>query len=106
MFRCRRLAVCLRLAVVAVYVKFLLTMDEDTGKLIDLVEARRALYDARDMDHANRKRIENLWIEVSIEMNWEVSECKRKWASLRNAYTRCLREERTKSSGSAGKKKK
>ncbi|XP_055849940.1 transcription factor Adf-1-like [Episyrphus balteatus] len=66
----------------------------DIVKLINLIKIRPGIYDNTQGDHNNRATVEALWKEVADEMNATPVDCKRKWASLRNAFSRDLRNER------------
>ncbi|XP_055906945.1 uncharacterized protein LOC129942154 isoform X4 [Eupeodes corollae] len=74
-------------------------------ELIELVKVRHAIYDFQADERNNRGNVDNLWNEVAIEMGATPSECKRKWASLRNALSRDLRNEKEASLNQSRKKK-
>ncbi|KAL1493625.1 hypothetical protein ABEB36_009325 [Hypothenemus hampei] len=81
-------------------------MEIDTEKLIILIEQRPAIYNFTIKDHHNREIIDKLWGEVAQETGAQVADCKTKWNSLRNSFTRYIREEKKTPSGSGVSKKK
>ncbi|CAD7004379.1 unnamed protein product [Ceratitis capitata] len=63
-------------------------MDVDALNLVKLVKARPAIYITKKQGDKAK-----LWQEIAAEMNWSVSECKKKWLCLRIAYCRYVRGE-------------
>ncbi|UXI16355.1 C1GALT1-specific chaperone 1-like [Sarcoptes scabiei] len=61
-----------------------------THKLIRLIRARPMLYNFEMEDYNNKIVAERKWLEIAMEMNASVSECKTKWNSLRTAYNTYL----------------
>lgn len=79
-------------------------MEIDAERLIALVALRPAIFDYTLKHHADRNVVRKLWDEVAVELKCSVNECKQKWTSLRNTYSRCFRDNQD-ASGSATKKK-
>ncbi|XP_026811171.1 uncharacterized protein LOC113552502 [Rhopalosiphum maidis] len=77
----------------------------DPETLITLVQQRSTIYDYKDKLHSNRDVQERLWKEISRILKAPVSECKTKWTTLCNSFSKQLREEKKLTSGSEATKK-
>ncbi|XP_050542385.1 uncharacterized protein LOC126906126 [Daktulosphaira vitifoliae] len=64
---------------------------EQDARLIALVKDRSLIYNNAWKD---RRCVDNLWLEISLQMRLPTELCKRKWANLRNTYARHVREEK------------
>ncbi|CAI6352235.1 unnamed protein product [Macrosiphum euphorbiae] len=81
------------------------TENIDLETLITLVQQRSSIYNYKDKQHSNRDVQEKLWTEISRILKAPVLECKTKWTTLRNSFSRQLREEKKFTSGSGATKK-
>lgn len=63
----------------------------DMHRLIFEVQQRRALWDARHPDHANRPETQRLWNAVAEATGMDVELCRTKWKNLRCSYRRSNR---------------
>ncbi|XP_050431982.1 uncharacterized protein LOC126840351 [Adelges cooleyi] len=64
---------------------------EQDVRLISLVRDRALIYNNAWKD---RRCVDNLWLEISLQMRLPTELCKRKWTNLRNTYARHIREEK------------
>ncbi|KAL4126781.1 hypothetical protein QTP88_010990 [Uroleucon formosanum] len=56
--------------------------------LISLVQERQCLYDYKHKNYSNRNIQEQLWTEISDILKIPANECKAKWTTLRNSFSR------------------
>ncbi|GFU42065.1 uncharacterized protein NPIL_29181 [Nephila pilipes] len=64
----------------------------DELKLIQLIKARRAIYDSNHPKHRFRTYIDELWNEISREMGVSVYDLRNKWHVLRCCFNRAMKE--------------
>ncbi|PRD29989.1 UNVERIFIED_CONTAM: hypothetical protein NCL1_27761 [Trichonephila clavipes] len=64
----------------------------DELKLIQLIKARRAIYDPNHPKHRYRTYIDQLWNEISKEMGASVYDLRNKWHVLRCCFNRVMKE--------------
>ncbi|XP_050065734.1 transcription factor Adf-1-like [Aphis gossypii] len=74
--------------------------------LISLVQERQCLYDYKHKNYSNRNIQEQLWKEISDILKIPANECKAKWTTLRNSFSRQLREQKKLPSGSGASSRK
>ncbi|XP_029348049.1 uncharacterized protein LOC107882666 [Acyrthosiphon pisum] len=73
--------------------------------LISLVQERQSIYDYKNKNHSNRNIQEQLWTEISDILKVPANECKAKWTTLRNSFSRELRQRKLPSGSGASSRK-
>ncbi|CAH1972643.1 unnamed protein product [Acanthoscelides obtectus] len=56
--------------------------------LIELVKSNRSIYDASDKNYKNNIEKDKCWEKISEMIEMSVSECKKRWKSLRDQYNK------------------
>ncbi|KAF5271830.1 hypothetical protein FQR65_LT05061 [Abscondita terminalis] len=74
-------------------------------KLILLVQKYTDIYDVSSKNYHNQQIKDNIWEEIAKEMQKPVSECKKRWASLRDSFRKSLKSQETKSGQGSLKKR-
>ncbi|XP_045474319.1 transcription factor Adf-1-like [Harmonia axyridis] len=64
----------------------------DHEKLIELVRSYSFLYDVSDRRYSDGQRKDEAWKEISKQLRFPKKDCKKIWASLRDAYRRALKK--------------
>ncbi|KAJ8965702.1 hypothetical protein NQ317_006743 [Molorchus minor] len=75
---------------------------EEDEKLVELVARHPALYDASHMEYKDQMMKENIWKEISNEVERSVADCKKRWRNIRDTY---MKQRKPGSTGSAAKGK-
>ncbi|KAL3279751.1 hypothetical protein HHI36_017259 [Cryptolaemus montrouzieri] len=73
--------------------RFLNFTNEEDINLINLVKQYRSLYDVYEKEHKDLMVRNQLWHDVARIMERDVSDCKKRWRSMKDTY---YRQKRTK----------
>nr|XP_049694242.1 transcription factor Adf-1-like [Helicoverpa armigera] len=71
-------------------------------QLISLIFERTPIWNSKDVNHKNRRIINQLWEEIKNELNIEVTDLKKKWKNIKDHYRKELKKNPTPRSGDAG----
>ncbi|XP_013198613.1 transcription factor Adf-1-like [Amyelois transitella] len=71
-------------------------------QIISAIFERRPIWNSKDVNHKNRRIINQLWEEIKNELNIEVTDLKKKWKNLKDHYRKELKKNPAPRSGDAG----
>ncbi|XP_017481974.1 PREDICTED: uncharacterized protein LOC108371013 isoform X1 [Rhagoletis zephyria] len=72
---------------------------EFNKKLIKLVKQHECLYDFSAPEYRDQSLKELIWKKIADELNTKDAECKKRWKSLRDTYTKTIRKSHLTTSG-------
>lgn len=80
--------------------------NEFTENMIAEIRKYRHLYDTSLKEYKDCEMKDNSWTQISLTLAIDKGDLQKKWKNIRDSYSRILREQRSKPSGSAFKKEK